>query len=72
MKKTISISAKDKADKHPEKTIEDASGELVYFPPYSPDLNPIEKCWAKLKLKKISLDLKLLRRLIVIAYDQQL
>jgi transposase len=24
-----------------------ARGE--YLPPYSPDLNPIEKCWAKLK-----------------------
>lgn len=22
---------------------------LAYVPPYSPDLNPIEKCWAKLK-----------------------
>ena len=22
---------------------------IEYLPPYSPDLNPIEKCWAKLK-----------------------
>lgn len=23
--------------------------ELAYLPPYSPDLNPIEKCWSKIK-----------------------
>ena len=23
--------------------------ELIYLPPYSPDLNPIEKCWSKIK-----------------------
>lgn len=23
--------------------------ELLYLPPYSPDFNPIEKCWAQLK-----------------------
>jgi len=22
---------------------------LEYLPPYSPDLNPIEKCWSKIK-----------------------
>jgi len=22
---------------------------LLYLPPYSPDFNPIEKCWAQLK-----------------------
>lgn len=22
---------------------------LIYLPPYSPDLNPIEKCWSKIK-----------------------
>jgi transposase len=22
---------------------------LLYLPPYSPDFNPIEKCWAKIK-----------------------
>jgi len=29
--------------------IEVAGAELLYLPPYSPDLNPIEKAWAKLK-----------------------
>jgi len=24
--------------------------ELLYLPPYSPDFNPIEQCWSKLKL----------------------
>ncbi len=24
-------------------------GDVVYLPPYSPDLNPIEKAWSKLK-----------------------
>jgi transposase len=29
--------------------IEAAGAELVYLPPYSPDLSPIERCWSKLK-----------------------
>jgi len=29
--------------------IEKAGAEPLYLPPYSPDLNPIEKAWAKLK-----------------------
>jgi transposase len=29
--------------------IEQAGAELLYLPPYSPDLNPIEKTWSKLK-----------------------
>jgi transposase len=29
--------------------IEASGAELVYLPPYSPDFNPIEKAWAKLK-----------------------
>ena len=24
--------------------------ELLYLPPYSPDFNPIEPCWSKIKL----------------------
>ena len=30
---------------------EAAKCELLYLPPYSPDLNPIEKFWANLKAK---------------------
>ena len=30
--------------------IQAAGAELLYLPPYSPDLNPIEKAWSKLKL----------------------
>jgi len=29
--------------------IETAGAELWYLPPYSPDLNPIEKMWSKVK-----------------------
>ena len=35
--------------------IEATGAELLYLPPYSPDFNPIEKCWAKLKLQLRSL-----------------
>ena len=29
--------------------IESRGAKLVYLPPYSPDFNPIEECWSKLK-----------------------
>ena len=29
--------------------VEDAGCELLYTPPYSPEFNPIEEAWAKLK-----------------------
>lgn len=29
--------------------IEGSGAKLIYLPPYSPDLNPIEKCWSKIK-----------------------
>lgn len=29
--------------------IEACGARLIYLPPYSPDLNPIEKCWSKIK-----------------------
>ena len=30
-------------------TIEAVGAKLVFLPPYSPDLSPIELCWSKLK-----------------------
>lgn len=32
-----------------QEIIEAAGARLVYLPPYSPDLSPIELCWSKLK-----------------------
>ncbi len=32
-----------------EAAIEARGARVVYLPPYSPDLNPIELCWAKVK-----------------------
>jgi transposase len=32
-----------------QETIEAAGAELWFLPPYSPDLNPIEKMWSKVK-----------------------
>ncbi len=29
--------------------IERCGARVLYLPPYSPDLNPIEKCWSKVK-----------------------
>lgn len=34
-----------------KRLIESAGCKLLFLPPYSPDLNPIEKCWANLKKK---------------------
>ena len=33
------------------KLVEAAGCKLLFLPPYSPDLNPIEKYWANLKVK---------------------
>ncbi len=37
------------------KSIEERGAQVLYLPPYSPDLNPIEKMWSKIKaiLRKI-------------------
>jgi transposase len=32
-----------------EQLIRARGAKLIYLPPYSPDLNPIEKCWSKIK-----------------------
>lgn len=32
-----------------KEAIEQAGATLLYLPPYSPDLSPIENCWSKLK-----------------------
>ena len=32
-----------------EQLIQARGAELLYLPPYSPDLNPIEKAWSKIK-----------------------
>lgn len=32
-----------------QELIEAKGAKLIYLPPYSPDLNPIEKCWSKIK-----------------------
>jgi len=39
------------AHKHPQvrEKIEQCGAQLLYLPPYSPDFNPLEKCWAKIK-----------------------
>lgn len=29
--------------------IAERGAQVVYLPPYSPDLSPIERCWSKLK-----------------------
>ena len=34
---------------HAQATLEAHGVRLIFLPPYSPDLNPIEKCWAKVK-----------------------
>ena len=32
-----------------EQAIVSAGARLIYLPPYSPDFNPIENCWSKVK-----------------------
>ncbi len=39
-----------------EEAIQSRGAQLLYLPPYSPDLSPIEECWSKVKtwLKKMA------------------
>jgi transposase len=43
----------DNLSAHKRKSVRDAiekcGAELRFLPPYSPDLNPIEQCWSKIK-----------------------
>ncbi len=34
-----------------KKLVENAGCQLMFLPPYSPDFNPIETCWANIKRK---------------------
>ena len=36
-------------DKETQALIKEAGAEVRFLPPYSPDLNPIEKMWSKVK-----------------------
>lgn len=33
----------------PQETVEAAGARVEYPPPYSPDINPVKKCWSKVK-----------------------
>ncbi len=44
--------------------IEAAEASVLYMPPYSPDLNPIELCWSKMKYLLKSFGARTVRQLI--------
>ena len=43
--------------------IEERGAQLLYLPPYSPDLNPIEQAWSKLKQQLRGVKARLLEQL---------
>ena len=59
--------------KEVKKVIEDLKINVVYLPPYSPDLNPIEKMWSKIKsiLRKLKArDLDTLPEAVAYAFSK--
>lgn len=55
-----------------EVIIENAGCKLIFLPPYSPDFNPIEKCWANLKkiIRKTLSEFKTLQDAIDHAFQE--
>lgn len=43
--------------------IEAQGAQLIYLPPYSPDLSPIERCWSKIKTALRSIGARTRRKL---------
>jgi transposase len=43
--------------------IQQTGASLLYLPPYSPDFNPIEKCWSQLKQRMRALKARSLKAL---------
>jgi transposase len=43
--------------------IEGRGAKLIYLPPYSPDLSPIERCWSKIKTALRAIGARTRRRL---------
>jgi transposase len=33
-----------------EQAVQEAHGQVIFLPPYSPDFSPIEPCWSKVKM----------------------
>jgi len=54
-----------------EKIIEGTGHCLLFLPPYSPDLNPIEKLWANMK-KKLAVQLQMEDTLILLQLKEVL
>ena len=52
--------------------IESAGCTLMYLPTYSPDLNPIEKWWAKLKawIRRLRTQAMTLKQALVLAFRE--